>query len=319
MAAHYFGYMENNVTGRPVAGGTVKVYDSAPSNGGSLVSIYTDEALSDAIDQTSSPLTTDQYGYYEFYTSAAEGYLVYLYNGETKKEIDNVAFIGGTVSTDYTALAARVDKHDTVFGLSASATSLGTFTGSTITDNTSVKVALQELETAVELVNDNLADPDADRILFWDDSAGAKAWLTASTGLTITGTDLTVDQTALTSVKPLESITLACSDETTAISATGTVLTFRVPYAFTLTEVRASLNTACTTGTFTVDINEGGTTILSTKLTIDATEKTSTTAATAAVISDSALADDAEITVDIDDVGDSTATGMKVTLIGRRT
>lgn len=193
MAAHYFGYMENNVTGRPVAGGTVKVYDSAPSNGGSLVSIYTDEALSDAIDQTSSPLTTDQYGYYEFYTSAAEGYLVYLYNGETKKEIDNVAFIGGTVSTDYTALAARVDKHDTVFGLSASATSLGTFTGSTIADSSSVKVALQALETAVEIASDGLADPNADRILFWDDSAGAKAWLTVGTGLTISGTTLSSD------------------------------------------------------------------------------------------------------------------------------
>jgi hypothetical protein len=52
-----------------------------------------------------------------------------------------------------------------------------------------------------------------------------------------------------------------------------------------------------------VDINEAGTSVLSTKLSIDASEKTSTTAATAAVISDSALADDAEITIDIDQVG----------------
>jgi hypothetical protein len=42
---------------------------------------------------------------------------------------------------------------------------------------------------------------------------------------------------------------------------------------------------------------------LSTKLTIDANEKTSTTAATAAVISDSTIADDAEITFDIDTAG----------------
>lgn len=39
----------------------------------------------------------------------------------------------------------------------------------------------------------SLADPDADRIMFWDDSAGAVAWLTAGTGLTITGT--TIDAT----------------------------------------------------------------------------------------------------------------------------
>jgi hypothetical protein len=114
----------------------------------------------------------------------------------------------------------------------------------------------------------------------------------------------------------VQPIQVACSDESTAIDATGTKLTFRMPYAFTLTGVRASLTGACTTGTFTVDINESGSTILSTPITIDATEKTSTTAAVAAVISDSSLADDAEITIDVDDVGDSTATGLKVTLIG---
>lgn len=117
---------------------------------------------------------------------------------------------------------------------------------------------------------------------------------------------------------PLE-IGVACSDESTAITATGTKTTFRMPAAMTVTAVRASLTGATTTGTVTVDINEGGTTILSTKLTIDATEKTSTTAAAAAVISDAALADDAEITIDVDDVGDSTATGLKVWLIGTRT
>lgn len=36
----------------------------------------------------------------------------------------------------------------------------------------------------------NLTDPNADRIAFWDDSAGAVAWLTAGTGLTITATTI---------------------------------------------------------------------------------------------------------------------------------
>lgn len=35
-----------------------------------------------------------------------------------------------------------------------------------------------------------LVDPNADRVLFWDDSAGAYAYLTMGTGLTITGTTL---------------------------------------------------------------------------------------------------------------------------------
>ena len=38
----------------------------------------------------------------------------------------------------------------------------------------------------------SLTDPNADRILFWDDSAGAMTWLTPRSGLQITGTDLDV-------------------------------------------------------------------------------------------------------------------------------
>jgi hypothetical protein len=114
-------------------------------------------------------------------------------------------------------------------------------------------------------------------------------------------------------------IQVAASDETTALTTGTAKVTFRMPYAMTVTAVRASLSTAQASGSiFTVDINEGGTTILSTKLTIDNTEKTSTTAATAPVISDSALADDAEITIDIDHIGNGTAKGLKVTIIGTR-
>ena len=112
-------------------------------------------------------------------------------------------------------------------------------------------------------------------------------------------------------------IAIAVGDEVTPIVIGTGAVTFRTPYAFTLTDVRASLTTAQASGSIlTVDINEGGTTVLSTKITLDNTEKTSTTAATAPVISDSALADDAEITVDIDQVGDGTAAGLKIYLIG---
>lgn len=118
--------------------------------------------------------------------------------------------------------------------------------------------------------------------------------------------------------QPIE-IQLACSDETTALTTGTAKITFRMPCAITVTSVRASLTTAQTSGNiFTVDINESGTSILSTKLTIDNTEKTSVTAATPAVISDSSLADDAEITVDIDQIGNGSATGLKITIIGTR-
>jgi len=86
----------------------------------------------------------------------------------------------------------------------------------------------------------------------------------------------------------------------------------------TVTDVRASVNTAPTGATIIVDINEGGTSIMTTtKLSIDASEKTSTTAAAAAVITDSILADDAEITIDIDQVGSTLkGKGLKVWIIG---
>ena len=37
----------------------------------------------------------------------------------------------------------------------------------------------------------SLSDPGADRLLFWDDGAGAVAFLTAGSGLTISGTTIT--------------------------------------------------------------------------------------------------------------------------------
>lgn len=46
----------------------------------------------------------------------------------------------------------------------------------------------------------SLTDPNADRIMFWDDSAGAVTWLTAGTGLSISGTTLTATGSGITSV-----------------------------------------------------------------------------------------------------------------------
>jgi hypothetical protein len=114
-----------------------------------------------------------------------------------------------------------------------------------------------------------------------------------------------------------EVICVAMSDETTAITTGTAKVTMRWPFAMTVTAVRASVNGDSSSGTPTVDINDSGTTILSTKLTIDANEETSTTAAAAAVISDTALADDAEVTFDVDTAGTGT-TGLKVCVYGTR-
>lgn len=148
----------------------------------------------------------------------------------------------------------------------------------------------------------------------WSKLAGNTA--TTPKVLRSTGNGTTATAPAWTAID--EVIVVAVSDETTAITTGTAKVTFRMPFAMTLTSVRASLSTASSSGAPAVDINDGGVSIFSTTLTIDANEKTSTTAATAAVLSDTALADDAEITIDIDTAGTG-AKGLKVYLIGTRT
>jgi hypothetical protein len=143
--------------------------------------------------------------------------------------------------------------------------------------------------------------------------------ISASTTRTLTVPDAS-GTIALTSlVGASAELVIACSDETTNLTTGNAKVTFRMPYAMTLSSVRSSVNTAPTGSTLIVDINEAGSTILSTKLSIDASELTSTTAASAAVISDTGLADDAEITIDIDQIGSTVAgKGLKVVLKGTR-
>ena len=125
--------------------------------------------------------------------------------------------------------------------------------------------------------------------------------------------------TARVTLGLLDSIIIAASDESTAIAAGTAKVTFYMPYAMTVTEVFAGLTTAQASGNiFTVDINDGLSSILSTKLTIDNSEETSLTAATPPVISDTALAKGAKITVDVDQIGNGSAKGLKVYINGYR-
>jgi hypothetical protein len=118
---------------------------------------------------------------------------------------------------------------------------------------------------------------------------------------------------------PIE-IGIACSDETTSLTTGTAKVTFRMPVAMTLTAVRLNVNTAPTGSALVVNIKEGGTTVFSTKPQIDVSAKTSVGSGTPAVISDSSLASDAEITIDIDQIGSTIAgKGLKVWLIGTRT
>lgn len=110
---------------------------------------------------------------------------------------------------------------------------------------------------------------------------------------------------------------VACSDEISALILGTNKITFRMPYAMTVNVLKASLTVAQVSGNvLTIDIKQNGVSILSTLLTIDNTEKTSVTATTPVIISNVFLIDDAEITIDITQIGDGTAKGLKIYMVG---
>ena len=112
-----------------------------------------------------------------------------------------------------------------------------------------------------------------------------------------------------------QTITVALSDETTAITTGTAKVTIRAPYSLLLTSTpRASLSTAGSSAT-KVNIKVGGTTIFgSNTLQIDTSSKTSVgSTAPPTFTANQSVADDAEITYDIDTAGTG-ATGLKVTL-----
>ena len=96
-----------------------------------------------------------------------------------------------------------------------------------------------------------------------------------------------------------------------------------MPYAFTLTDVRATVSTAPVGSTIIVDVKKGGSTIFSTKVSIDANAESSFEATTprvfAAAASEVSFNEDEEVTIFLDQVGSSTAgKGLKVMLIGQQ-
>lgn len=122
---------------------------------------------------------------------------------------------------------------------------------------------------------------------------------------------------------PIE-LGFACSDEATPLTAGTNKFKVRAPCGFTLTGARASLSTAQAGsgggGLLTVDVHKNGTTVFTAaKLVFDNGETTTVTAATPAVIDDDVIADNDEFTVDIDQIGDGSAKGLKIWLYGTRT
>lgn len=117
-----------------------------------------------------------------------------------------------------------------------------------------------------------------------------------------------------------ETIVVACSDENTDLAVVSPAVTFRIPNRMRITNVIANLTTATEGNNLIVNINAGGVSIFTTNLlTVDAGEKTSITATTPPNITTRTLSENEEMTIDIDQVGSTTAgAGLKVTIVGER-
>lgn len=159
-----------------------------------------------------------------------------------------------------------------------------------------------------------IGTPAADRVMIWDQSAGAWVGATMNPGIVINGTE----------IQAIETWGLAGSDTSTALTTGTNKASLCLPYAIKLLGVAGTLNSSSSSDTPTIDINENGNSILSTKMVFDVGELSAGsagyqgTAAAAAVISDDTIAAFSQITVDIDVAG-ADAKRLAVYLIGYRT
>jgi hypothetical protein len=266
--------------------GTEWVSVSSPVGVPNSIAVYQQEPpLSPVPGQLWVDSDNDQTGNYFVSSTVDIGLLV--------TEIDDVQTQIDSISTDLLTINSELDLKSPI----SSPTFTGTPAAPTATSGTNTtQLATTAFVTTADDLKANIASP------------------------TFTGSASIPTLTVTTKLITEETLTVALSDETTSITTGVAKITMRAPFAMTLTSIpRASLSIVSTSGLPTVDINVNGTSILGVnKLTIDANEKTSTTAATPTTIVTSSIADDAEITMDIDVAG-TAAKGLKITLYYKRT
>ena len=116
----------------------------------------------------------------------------------------------------------------------------------------------------------------------------------------------------------LKAFVVKCVAKDTVVAVETDVEWWRQPYAFVLVEARAAVYAEQSGSDIEIDVNEGGVSILGgVPLVIPAGSTTSVGHSPTPDLSAVILADNALMTIDVDDVGSgATATGLEVTLIG---
>jgi len=252
------------------------------------------------------------------FTTADKSKLDGIEAGADVTDTTNVTAAGALMDSEVDAnlktLALPANTTISTFGASlvddadaaAARTTLGLGNAATLTVDADLATLALPASTTISTFGASVVD-DAD-------AAAARTTLGLGTMATATATDYVAKSTFP------DSVSVALSDMTTQITTGATKAYWVNPFdaVLTITKVKATLATAGS-GATVVDINEGagaGTSILSTKITIDASETDSDDAA-APVVSDSSIAADGRLTFDIDTAG-TDAAGLMVHIMFTR-
>jgi hypothetical protein len=165
------------------------------------------------------------------FTTAQETKLAGIASGATANT-GTVTSIGGTGTVNGLTLSGSVTT-------SGNLTLGGTLTGVNLTSAVTGVLPLANGGTGA-----NLADPNADRLLFWDDSAGQMTFLSLGTNLSITGT--TLDATGGGGSGTVTTVSV-----TTANGVSGSVANATTTPAITLTLGAITPTSVAASGTVT--------------------------------------------------------------------
>lgn len=161
----------NNIVGSGGRGNCVAVENNAT---GSSVKFYGGLLL--ASNSVATVVNGGGVTSYEFHNVAISN---------VNNSLDLVLLTGDTALIDGSSvLSSRIDDD---FGGVAVVWKPGKYVGEFFGDGN----GLTNLSLAGGGTGTSLTDPNADRIMFWDDSAGKVDWLTAGSGLSISGTTIT--------------------------------------------------------------------------------------------------------------------------------
>lgn len=164
-------------------GSSVQAYDAGLDDISGLT-IGTNLIIGNGAGNWSTITPSTFIGDYNILTTATIGSTVQAYDAD-------LAAIAGLSSADGNFIVGSAGGWVAESGATAR-TSLGLGSLATLSTINNDNWSGTDLALANGGTGNSLTDPNADRIMFWDDSAGVVTWLTASTGLTISTTSLTV-------------------------------------------------------------------------------------------------------------------------------